>query len=81
MKITKLSLFSLLSVSLAKKSKTFKEDSDFSVAVVADRDERSGIAAQVWHDVKLNEKWSVGAGAGPYIAKNKFEKDSGIVIL
>lgn len=43
------------------------------------RVDRKGIAAQLWHEVKLNDKWSAGAGIGPYIAKNKLDKNSGIV--
>lgn len=37
--------------------------------------EREGIATQVWFVQPLSNKWSVSAGAGPYIAKNKLESN------
>lgn len=43
------------------------------------RVDRKGIAAQLWHEVQLNDKWSAGAGVGPYLAKNNMDKNSGVV--
>jgi hypothetical protein len=47
--------------------------------------DRDGIATQVWYVEPLSDKWSVSAGAGPYVAKNKLEsnqnKVSGLISI
>ncbi|MFC5474427.1 hypothetical protein [Paraherbaspirillum soli] len=36
---------------------------------------RRGIAAQGWYVQPINENWSISAGAGPYLGKNKRDLD------
>jgi hypothetical protein len=47
-----------------------------SIAAVIEGDDESrvdrhGIAAQAWFVQPLNDKWTVSAGFGPYVAENK----------
>lgn len=37
--------------------------------------DRQGVAAQYWYAQKLDKGWTVSAGAGPYIAKNKLSSN------
>ena len=39
------------------------------------RVDRRGIAAQAWYVQPFSENWSVSAGAGPYVSKNKLGTD------
>lgn len=37
--------------------------------------QRHGVVGQIWYVVPLSEKWSVSAGAGPYLAQNRRTSD------
>jgi hypothetical protein len=38
--------------------------------------DRRGVAAQFWFVQPITEGWQISAGAGPYVAKNRRDKDS-----
>jgi len=58
--------------------KKYKENISYSVTALYEGEsgsvDRGGMAGQVWYIKPLSKKWSVAAGVGPYVARDKMEK-------
>lgn len=56
------------------------EDTDLSASYLHEGKDilvdRQGVAVQYWYSQKLPNNWTMGAGAGPYLATNKLEDSS-----
>lgn len=57
--------------------KIHKGNMAYSVSGIFEGDDclvnRNGVAARVWYEIPVGEKWSISAGAGPYFSKNELD--------